>query len=144
MQLTVPIAEQLDVYHGEGACASGRATIAVGVAWFVACWGARAFLERPERATWLKVSVALLPVPIFAAFLVMAIRMIRGMDKLERRIHLEALAIAYPLALLLLMTLALMQRAVNLSFEDWSYAHVWIYLPIFYFLSLGLVSGRYK
>ena len=123
---------------------SGRVTIAVGIAWFVAYWGARAFLERPERATWLKVSVALLPVPIFAAFLVMAIRMIRGMDELERRIHLEALAIAYPLAMLLLMTLALMQRAVNLPFEDWSYAHVWIYLPIFYFLSLGLVSGRYR
>jgi len=55
-----------------------------------------------------------------------------------------ALGIAYLLAMLLLMTLALMQRAVSLKFEDWSYAHVWIYLPIFYFLSLGVVSGRYK
>lgn len=128
----------------KGQAPSGRATIAVGVAWFVAYWGARAFLEQSGNATWLRITVALVPVPIFALFLVMAIRLIRGMDELERRIQLEALAIAYPLAVVLLMTLALMQRAVTLRFEDWSYAHVWIYLPIFYFLSLGVVSSRYK
>jgi len=41
------------------------------------------------------------------------------------------------------MTLALMQRAIDLSFEDWSYAHVWIFLPIFYFVSVGVVTKRY-
>ena len=36
-----------------------------------------------------------------------------------------------------------MQRAVQLNFEDWSYAHVWIYMPIFYLFSFVLVSKRY-
>ena len=73
-------------------------------------------------ATGLKVAAALIPVPIFALFLVLFIRLIRTMDELERRIQLEALAIAYPLTVLLLMTLGLLQRAVHLKFEDWSYA----------------------
>jgi hypothetical protein len=51
--------------------------------------------------------------------------------------------VAFPLTLLLLTTLALMQRAVELSFEDWSYAHVWIYLPIFYLGGLTLARRRY-
>ena len=51
---------------------------------------------------------------------------------------------AYPLAMVLLMTLALLQRAVLLKFEDWSYAHVWIYLPIFYMAGLALARKRYS
>jgi hypothetical protein len=66
------------------------------------------------------------------------------LDEMQRRIHLEALAIAYPLATLLLMTLGLLQRAVELPFEDWSYAHVWIYLPIFYFLGVAFTARRYQ
>ena len=47
---------------------------------------------------------------------------------------------AFPLGLLLLTTLGLAQRAVPLSFEDWSYNHVW---PMFVFLYLiGLVIAR--
>lgn len=45
--------------------------------------------------------------------------------------------------MLLYMTLALMQRAVVLKFEDLSYAHTWIYLPLFYFAGLALARKRY-
>ena len=45
--------------------------------------------------------------------------------------------------MLLLTTLALMERAVALKFEDWSYAHVWIYLPVFYLGGLTLARRRY-
>lgn len=72
------------------------------------------------------------------------IRSIRSADEFERRIHLEALAVAFPLTLLLLTTLALLQRSVELSFEDWSYAHLWIYLPIFYLGGLTLARRRYS
>jgi hypothetical protein len=117
--------------------------VAVGVVWLVAYFVARGFLERTDLAQWLRITVALAPIPIFAWFLISFIGTIRSLDELERRIHLEAMAVAFPLGILLLQTLALMQRAVELKFEDWSYAHVWIYLPIFYFLSLGFVRKRY-
>ena len=78
-----------------------------------------------------------------AVFLASFIRRIGRMDELQRRIHLEALAIALPLATLLLMTLGLLQRAISLPFEDWSYAHVWPYLPIFYLVGFFISKRRY-
>ena len=41
------------------------------------------------------------------------------------------------------MTLALMERAVGLKFEDWSYMHVWIYVPLFYLAGLVIARRRY-
>jgi hypothetical protein len=122
----------------------GRRTIALAVVWLVAYFTARGILELDTLETWQRVTIALAPVPIFAGFLWTYIGVVRSMDELERKIHLEALGIAFSLALLLLTTLALMQRAITLSFENWSYAHVWFYLPAFYFVAIGFTSRRYQ
>jgi hypothetical protein len=121
-----------------------RRTLVLAIVWVVAYFAARGFLKLDTLETWQRVAVALAPVPIFAGFLWAYVGVVRSMDELERKIHLEALGIAFSLALLLLTTLALMQRAVNLSFEDWSYAHVWFYLPLFYFGAIGFTSRRYQ
>ena len=112
--------------------------------WVLLYFASRLALDRLELAPWLRVALALAPVAPFIAALWLGIGAVRGLDELERRVHLEALAIAYPLATLLLMTLGLLQRAVPLPFEDWSYAHVWIYLPLFYFVGLGFAWRRYR
>ncbi|HJS47415.1 MAG TPA: hypothetical protein VJ773_05455 [Gemmatimonadales bacterium] len=122
---------------------SGRALGLLAAAWFLAYFGARALLEQPELARAARLGAALLPLPLFAAFLFRFIRAIRGADELERRIHLEALAVAFPLTILLLQTLGLVERAVGLKFEDWSYAHVWAYATGLYFLGLALARRRY-
>lgn len=129
-----------------GAAPKGRSTLifVFGAAWLLLYFGARVLLEKAQFTTGVRVGIALAPIPFFAGFLWQVIKGIRSADEFERRIHLEALAVAYPLAMLLLMTLALMQRAVTLKFEDWSYAHVWIYLPIFYLGGLALARKRYS
>jgi hypothetical protein len=119
------------------------ALAATGVIWILLYFIARILLKDPSHATWLRVTIALIPIPFFAGFLWQVVRGVRSADEFERRIHLEALAVAYPLAMVLLMTLGLLQRAVVLKFEDWSYLHVWIYLPIFYLLGLTLARRRY-
>ncbi len=91
-----------------------------------------------------RVAVALSPLPFFAAFLVAEIRLLRRVDELERRIQLEALAVAFPAALTMLMGLALLERAMALSPEDWSYRHTWFFLPLFYFVGLGIARRRYR
>ncbi|MCI0381232.1 MAG: hypothetical protein L0215_26910, partial [Gemmataceae bacterium] len=116
----------------------------VTLAWLADYFAARWLLRHAEVETWLRVCVALFPLPFFAGFLWVFISGIRSMDELQRKIQLEALAIAFPLAILLLMTLGLLQRAVDLPFEDWSYAHVWIYLPLFYFGGVAIASRRYQ
>jgi hypothetical protein len=94
--------------------------------------------------TWVRLAAALLPlVPTILTLRAIAAG-IRQSDELERRIHLEALGIAYPLAILMLMTLGLLELAVGLNPQDWSYRHVWIYLPLFYFAGLAIAWQRYK
>jgi hypothetical protein len=101
-------------------------------------------LKSLEMPSGVRVAVALSPFPFFVAFLVAEIRLLRRVDELERRIQLEALAIAFPAAILLLMALALLERAIALSPQDWSYRHVWFFLPLFYFVGLGIARRRYR
>lgn len=124
--------------------ATGRTTLGLVVAWLATYAVARGVLERPDLSDAVRVAVALLPIPFFAAFLWRAIAHIREADEFERRIHLEALAVAYPLVMLLLMTLGLLERAIKLNFQDWSYLHVWYFLPIFYLAGLALARQRYS
>ena len=118
--------------------------IVAGVLWFVTYFLARVVLERSDLATAERVLIALLPVPFFAVSLWRVLKGVRSLDELERRIHLEALAVCYPLTLLFIMVLGLMQRAVSLEFDDWSYLHVFPYLVLFYILGLTVASRRYR
>ena len=128
---------------------SGFWLTVLGAVWLVSFMGARAlldreYLERTQMPTELRVLIALFPVPATAALLFALVRAIRRMDELQTRMQLEALAVAYPLAMLLLMTLGLLQLAVNLSPHDWSYRHVWPFLLIFYAGGLALANRRYR
>lgn len=115
-----------------------------GIAWLLAYFGARMALESSTLAPWIRVVVALAPTPIAAFALVTIVRGARALDEMQRRIQLEALATAFVLTLLFLMTLGLLQRAVTLAFEDWSYAHVWAMLPTLYFVGLIFAKRRYE
>lgn len=113
--------------------------------WVALYFGARYFLDaNPELAPGVRLAVGLAPMPAFAAFLWSFIRRLRAADEFERRIQLEALAVAFPLGLLLLTTLALMQRAVALSMQDWSYAHIWPYFVLFYVVGVVVARKRYS
>jgi hypothetical protein len=119
------------------------------ILWGVTYIASRLFLDvelqqRIQSPTWLRVAAALLPVLPTAFFLWAIAASIRGTDELHRRVHLEALAFAYPLAVLLLMTLGLLQLAIDLPEKDWGYRHVWAYLPLFYLLGLALAWRRYR
>ena len=114
------------------------------LAWLLLYFAARLLLEKVQFSTGVRIGIALAPIPVFGAFLWQVIQGVRSADEFEKRIHLEALALAYPVAMVLYMALALMQRAVSLSFEDWSYAHTWIYLPLFYLGGLTLARKRYS
>lgn len=112
--------------------------------WLIFYIIARFALENSELAPGLRVTIALLPILPFAFTLISAVSHIRSMDELHRRVHLEALVIAFPLTLLLVMILGLMDLAVGLSPEDWSYRHILPYLMIFYFLGLAVAWRRYN
>jgi hypothetical protein len=123
----------------------GTVIIGLGVLWIVLYFGVRLFLEsNPEMAHRVRLALAFLPTPVFALFVWRFIQAIRGADEFERRIQLEALAVAFPLGILMLTTLGLVQRAVALKFEDWSYNHIWPYFVLFYLVGLRVARKRYE
>jgi hypothetical protein len=115
-----------------------------GFAWALVYLVTRALLDSGQLPDGWRVVVALAPMVPFAFFLAFFLAGIRSMDELQRRIQLEALAIAFPLAILLFMLLGLLELAIPLSPEDWSYRHTWSYLPLFYFIGLAIASRRYQ
>lgn len=123
---------------------NGRLVLLLLVLWLMLYFGVRFTLDvSPGWSPTLRLSMALLPAPVFTAFLWTFVRLIRSADELERRIQLEALAVAFPLGLLLLTSLGLAQRAVELDFQNWSYNHVWPMFALFYIVGLSVARRRY-
>lgn len=121
------------------------AVLAVGfLLWAITFIGARAVLEGSTVSGVGRVLLALVPLPFFIVALVGVIQRIRAMDELERRIQLEALAVAFPLSLVLLMTLALLEVAQPLDPRNWSYRHLWPFPILFYTIGLALARRRYQ
>jgi hypothetical protein len=112
--------------------------------WVLSYGFARFTLDGSQLSTGLRIAVALLPALPFAFLLFYYVTNVRSMDELHRRVHLEALAVAFPLTLLLVMTLGLLDLAVGLSPDDWSYRHLLPYIVMFYFLGLSIAWNRYK
>lgn len=113
------------------------------ILWMFSYFLARYALRDATLANEWRIAAALLPVAPFAWFLWAFVTSIRSLDELQRRIHLEALAIAFPLVMLILMTLGLLQLAIRLPAADLSFNHVWGWLPLVYFGSLAWTRGRY-
>ena len=115
------------------------------LAWLTLYFAARFYLEaNPALPRSSRLAIAFAPAPVFAWFLWRFIRSVRDADELEKRIQLEALAIAFPLGLLLLTTLGLVQRAVELNFQDWSYNHLWPMFAFFYMGGIVIARHRYQ
>jgi hypothetical protein len=119
--------------------------VGIGALWLFLYFAIRLWLEaNPTMPRGVRLGLAFVPTPVFALFLWRFIQGIRGADELERRIQLEALAVAFPLGVLLLTTLGLVQRAVELNFQDWSYNHVWPFFMVFYLGGIALARRRYQ
>jgi hypothetical protein len=104
---------------------------------------ARGVLEQHEWPVSIRIAAAIVPVPFFALLLWAIISGVQQLDELEQRIQLLALAVAFPLTLLLLMTLGLLELVVKLPPQDLSYRHVWAIVPIFYFFGVFVARRRY-
>lgn len=92
----------------------------------------------------LRVAVALLPTPVFAWFLWTWAKGFARMDELERRIELEALAFAFPISIIFLATLGLLDVAIPLDRDDFSLRNLWLLMPMLYYIGLWRAQRRYR
>lgn len=137
------VADQAGEFGPHGRRGISRTAGVAVLVWMVLFLIARFSLESSVWSPATRVTIALLPLPAFAWFLWAFVQGVREADELERRIQLEALAVAFPLTALLFMTLGLMQIAVPLSPDDWSYRHTWPLIYVFYIVGLMAARRRY-
>ena len=97
-----------------------------------------------SMSTPVKVTLSLVAVAGFVMFVAAELHVIRGLDELERRIQLEALAFAFPVSVGMLMLLGLLQRFLTLPLDDLSYRHLWPAMMLAYFIGLALARWRYQ
>lgn len=117
------------------------ATLAV---WLGTYFAARYAIELAPTGSTLRVVIALAPIAPTLLVLWLIWRSVRSLDELHRRVQFEALAVAFPLCIVLLWVLGLLELAIDLDRSNWSYRHVWAMVPMFYFVGLALAWRRYR
>jgi len=122
----------------------GTRLLVRGILWMSIYGISRGLLEMSGLATEVRIGIALLPTPFFVWWLWTWMKGVSQMDELERRIELEALAFAFPVAVILLMTLGLLDLARPLNPDDFSLRHVWAMMPALYFMGLWRAKRRYQ
>jgi hypothetical protein len=121
----------------------GTRLLVRGILWMSLYGISRGLLALDVQPAAARVAVALLPTPFFVWWLWTWMDGVSKMDELERRIELEALALAFPLAVILLMTLGLLDTAIGLNPDDFSLRHVWAMMPVLYYFGLWRAKRRY-
>lgn len=105
----------------------------IGVSWTLS----HASLEPPIR-----LALALVPVALWACAIAFVVLVLRTLDELQRRIQLEALAIAFPSAMLLGMLVEYLQKAGFA--RDLAVGDVWPVMFLLYVPALLFAHWRYR
>lgn len=108
----------------------------------VAVLGVSWSLDHLEIAPSGRLALALIPVALWGGAIVLLVLTIRELDEMQRRMQLEALAFAYPAAMLLGMAVEYVQKA---GFgAGWSVGDVWPWMFLLYVPALAVSWWRYR
>lgn len=119
-------------------------SVLVPAGFVLAYFAARVGFDRVEQGSGAALALALLPVPFFALLIFGYVRAVRGMDELERRIQLEALVFAFPIALLIALTAGLLDLAGFHGAHNWDLPRLWPMLLFPYWFGIFLAAWRYR
>jgi hypothetical protein len=98
-------------------------------------------LRHVELASAPRLFVAASPAPVFLWFVVTELRWVRTLDEFQRRIVLEALAIAFPVAILLAVSIDGLQKGGFVA--GWSVGDVWPFMALLFVPALLYTQRRY-
>ena len=120
-----------------------RGVLFVGAVWFATYLATRYALDAWTPAPHWDIAIASLPVLAFYWFVWVVQRALRNADELQRRIHLEALALAFLTTMLVLMMLGLLDAPpmgpLGLPLRD-----LWFFLPPLYAICYAVAGQRYR
>lgn len=121
----------------------GKSIVISAAVWAVTYFTCLLIVKELSPSTLVGVILSFLPTITFAIFLYHFIKGVSSMDEVERRIQLEATVFAFALALLMIMTLGLLDLVVVLNKEDWGYRHLIPFFVAFYFFGLFVSRKKY-
>lgn len=99
-------------------------------------------IHRPESSTTVRVTAAVAPLPFAVAVFRALMRYVRGLDELEQRKQLEAIAWALGVTTITVLLVGLLQAARVLP--SWGWHGVWIIIIPAYFAGVILAGRRYR
>lgn len=89
-----------------------------------------------------RLALAMIPVAFWGGAILFLVLMVRGLDELQRRIQLEALALAFPAAMLIGMGVEYVQKAGFARSLD--VGDVWPVMFLLYVPALLFAQWRYR
>jgi hypothetical protein len=135
---SAPAADPLPKAHG-----SLARSILIPALFVASYFAARMGIEVLPQGSAGALAVALLPVPVFAWLILAIVRGIRSLDELERRIQLEALALAFPAALVIVFTAGLLDLAGFHGEGNWDLPRLLPLVLLPYWIGVALARRRY-
>jgi hypothetical protein len=116
--------------------------LGTGTLWMSAYLGARFAVESGAPPPWATLAM-LLPLPAFVLFVWVVKRALGAADELQRRIQLEALGLAFLVAVAVLMTLGLVALDPSIGYQP-KVDRLWALLPPLWGACLGAVNQHYS
>jgi len=100
-------------------------------------------IKKASPDTAFGIILSFIPMVTFGLFIYSIIKGVASMDEVQVRVQMEAVVIAFSLALLTLMTLGLLDLVITLKKEDWGYRHLFPYFVMYYFIGLIISKRKY-
>ncbi len=113
------------------------------VVWCLSYLGSLFVLKSFELPKEVGIVLTIITVFAFTTFIYKYYRSVYFMDEVQIIVQMEAIVIAFSLALLLIMTLGLLDLVITLNNENWGYRHLVPYFVLFYFIGLFISKRKY-
>ena len=116
--------------------------LATGVVTILAVFASSYLLEKQPMGSGSRLAWALLPLPFSLILLAVYVRLVRQSDEFQKKIFLESLAIAFPAAMILGMTVEYLQKAGFAMGVD--VGRLWPFMMLLWVPALAYSYWRYR
>jgi hypothetical protein len=99
-------------------------------------------LRQPGYSPQARILFALLPIPLNLVLVALIVRRIRQLDEFLRRVHLEAVAIAFLLTGVAVFIYGYLQQAH--AVHPLNFGIIWIFMLVFYGIGYVIASRHYR
>lgn len=116
--------------------------LATGAVTLLAVFASSYLLEKQPMGSSSRLALALIPLPFSLLLLAVYVRLVRQSDEFQKKIFLESLAIAFPAAMILGMTVEYLQKA---GFATWvDVGRLWPVMMLLWVPALIYSYWRYR